>query len=318
MNISRRAFLKYGGITLAAMGASPQLFAAFERALANASKPVVLWLNGSSCTGCSVSFLNRISETAPETVVDVLTDTIGLVYHPTVMAAAGDPAAAVLRRAYRAGGYILVLEGGVPTAFNGNACIVYSLDGVEVSYMEAVTQLTERAAHIVCVGTCACFGGIPAAGPNPTRVVSIGELTGRPVINISGCPANPDWVVWAIAQLLAGAPVELDQHRRPVALYNRDLSGSPAPPTLHDKCPRNALVNPGAPPEADAFGQDGRCLINLGCRGPATKARCEACWNGIAGQASWCIGANAPCHGCVEPTFPGPHSFYDLYPDDHS
>jgi len=163
MIISRRTFLKYGAMTLAAMGATPHVFAAFERALKGASKPPVLWLNGSSCTGCSVSFLNRIATDAPETVVDVLTDTV---YHPTVMAAAGDPAAAVLRRAYRDGGYILILEGGVPTAFNGNACMVYSLDGVEVSYMEAVTDLSARAAHIVCVGTCACFGGIPASGFN--------------------------------------------------------------------------------------------------------------------------------------------------------
>jgi len=229
------------------------------------------------------------------------------------MALAGDPAASVLMRAYREGGYVLVLEGGVPTAFDGNACVVYSLNGEEVTYMQAVTNLASNAAHIVCVGTCSSFGGIPAAGPNPTDVVSISELTGRTTINISGCPANPDWAVWAIAQLIAGAPVELDDDSRPVALYNRDLSGGIVPSLIHDKCPRNSLVNPSAPPEATEFGQDGRCLINLGCRGPATKARCEQCWNGIAGQGTWCVGVNAQCHGCTEKTFPGPHSFFELY-----
>jgi len=313
MKLTRRSFLRYSGLVFAGMNVSSSVLAALERQLAKATKPPVLWLNGSSCTGCSVSFLNRIADSAPETAADVLVSTIDLIYHPTLMAAAGDAAASVLLRAYHEGGYILVLEGGVPTAFNGNACVVYSINGEEVTYMQAVTELAAKAAVIVCVGTCASFGGIPAAGPNPTEVVSIHELTGRPVVNLSGCPVNPDWVVWGLANLIAGAPVELDGDFRPMALYNRDLAGASVPALIHDKCPRNSSVNPSAPPEATDFGQDGRCLINLGCRGPATKARCEGCWNGKAGQANWCIGVNAPCHGCVEPTFPGPESFYQTY-----
>jgi hydrogenase small subunit len=313
MKLTRRTFMRYSGLVFAAMNVNRSVLAMLERKLASATKPPVLWLNGSSCTGCSVSFLNRIADTAPNSVVEVLTDVVDLVFHPTIMAAAGDPAAAVLQRSYSEGGYILVLEGGVPTAFNGNACVVYTLNGIEVTYMQAVSELAARASHIVSVGTCASFGGIPAAGANPTKVVSVAALTGRPVVNLSGCPANPDWVVWGLANLIAGAPVELDEHGRPVALYNRDLAGAPAPELIHDKCPRNANVNPGAPPEATEFGQAGRCLINLGCRGPATKARCEGCWNGKAGQGHWCIGVNAPCHGCVEPTYPGPQSFYEMY-----
>lgn len=301
-------------MSFAALGISGNVLALVERRLARAGKPMVVWLHGSSCVGCSVSLLNRISEAAPYSATELLTDTVDLVYHQTVMAQAGDPAASVLTRAYRDGGYVLVLEGGVATAFNGHACIAYSLNGEEVTFMKAVSDLSSRAAAVVCVGTCASFGGIPAAGANPTRVVGVGALTGRPVINISGCPANPDWVVWAVAQLIAGAPVDLDEDRRPTALYNRDLSGNPCEATIHGKCPRNIDVNPNALPEATDFGQDGRCLIGLGCRGPSTKARCDRCWNGIAGQGTWCIGVNAPCHGCTEKTFPGPQSFYELYP----
>ena len=65
----------------------------------------------------------------------------------------------------------------------------------------------------------------------------------------------------------------------------------------------NPLRNPPQMVLATQFGQDGRCLIGLGCRGPATKARCDKSWNGIPGQGTWCIGANAPCHGCAEPAF---------------
>ena len=316
MDISRRSFLKYCGLSAAAIGLDPFDLGLLRRALANPTAPPVIWLHGSSCTGCSVSFLNRISETPgePATVADVLTGAVNLVFHATLMASAGDSAIAELNRAYNAGGYVLVCEGGVPTAFNGAPCIVYSYDGREVTYMEAVQRFAARAAFVVSVGTCASFGGIPASGSNPTGVVSVQKLTGRPVVNISGCPANPDWVVWAIVQILLGRPIELDDNGRPVELYRKTLAGGVAPALIHDKCPRNKYVNPSAPAEATSFSDcDGRCLIQLGCRGPSTKARCEACWNGIAGQGRWCIGVNAPCHGCVEPTFPGPESFFEPY-----
>jgi hydrogenase small subunit len=108
--------------------------------------------------------------------------------------------------------------------------------------------------------------------------------------------------VWAIVQLLVGNDVTLDADGRPTALYE-------AHGTIHSTCPRNL----GGTNEATEFGHDGQCLIKLGCRGPATKAHCEKCWNGIADEAHWCIGVNAPCHGCVERSFPGPESFYERY-----
>jgi hydrogenase small subunit len=148
--------------------------------------------------------------------------------------------------------------------------------------------------------------------------MGVGQFTGRPTINISGCPANPDWVVWAIVQLLTGSPVTLDADGRPTALYSTGHNGAPEAPIIHDKCPRN----PGnfGTPLAINFGEDGHCLENLGCRGPHTKSRCNASWCGIGGHVypqphpgHWCIGVNAPCHGCVEKTFPGPESFYEPY-----
>ncbi len=323
MNVSRRSFLEYCGLSAALLGISSKLGLLGE-VLAAPTAPSVIWLHGSSCTGCSVSFLNRIAATAPTTVADVLTGAVNLVYHATLMTPSGDAAVSELKRAYDSGNYVLVLEGGVPTAFQGGPCVVYSLNGQETTYMQAVMEMTARALAVVCVGTCASFGGIPAAGCNPSGVVSVRQLTGLPTINISGCPANPDWVVWAIVQLLTGTPVDLDEDGRPTALYAKRLSGADAPAMIHDKCPRNNLVNTRAPGEANSFTScDGRCLIQLGCRGPHTKARCDGCWNILATdpasppvnrwRSNWCIGVNAPCHGCVEKTFPGPQSFFEPY-----
>jgi hydrogenase small subunit len=320
MSITRRSFFRYCGLSATALGLDASRLRLLEEAFAHPAAPSVIWLIGSACTGCSVSFLNRISDRAgePADVAGVLTEAINLVFHPTIMGAAGETAVAALKRAYHKGNYILVLEGAVPTAFQGHPCVVWSYGGVETTFQQAVQELVPRALQTVCVGTCASFGGIPASGSNPTRCMGVRQFTGRPTLNISGCPANPDWVVWAIVQLLLGQNPALDEDGRPTALYTTTFAGGSETPIIHDKCPRNP--NTTGTLEASSFGENGRCLINLGCRGPYTKSRCNAAWCGIGGHTlgqphpgHWCIGVNAPCHGCVEKTFPGPQPFYQPY-----
>jgi len=320
MSVSRRSFLRYCTLSAAALGLDALKLRLLNEALANPAAPSVVWLNGSSCTGCSVSFLNRISDVPgqPVDVVDVVGHAINLVFHPTIMSAAGEVAVSALKQAYNKGNYVLVLEGAVPTAFDGHACVVWKYAGQDVTYQQAVQELTARALVTLCAGTCASFGGIPASGSNPTGAMGVRQFTGRPTINISGCPANPDWVVWAVVQLLLGNPIPLDADGRPIALYSTGFDGTPEEPVIHNKCPRNP--NFTSTPLALNFGEDGHCLQDLGCRGPFTKSRCKAAWNGIGGvyppgahPGHWCIGVNAPCHGCVEKTFPGPEPFHEPY-----
>ncbi|HWH70740.1 MAG TPA: hypothetical protein VNT26_15225, partial [Candidatus Sulfotelmatobacter sp.] len=216
MSITRRSFFRYCTLSAAALGLDVLKLRLLDEALANPSAPTVIWLIGSSCNGCSVSFLNRVSDKPgePADVADVLANAINLVFHPVIMGAAGATSVSALQQAYHKGNFILVLEGAVPTAFGGHACVVWNYGGKEVTYQQAVQELTARALKTVCVGTCASFGGIPASGSNPTGAMGARQFTGRPTINISGCPANPDWVVWAVVQLLLGNPVTLDADGR--------------------------------------------------------------------------------------------------------
>jgi hydrogenase small subunit len=293
MQISRRDFLKYCGVSAGALGLSVTELGRLEEALANPNAPTVIWLQGSACTGCSVSFLNRISNSSPQTAADVLINSINLVYHPNLMALAGQSAVALVEQAYRAGNYILAVEGGIPTAFGGRACWAWTYNGVDVTLETAVRDLASRAARILCIGTCAAWGGIPAAPPNPTGVKGVQALTGKATINIAGCPTHPDWIVWAVVQLLLGQNIPVDSYGRPRAIFNR---------TVHDLCPRKERE------EAKTFGVEGLCLEELGCRGPETRGNCPIqLWNG---GVNWCIGANAPCLGCTEPNFPGTRPFY--------
>jgi len=292
MDLSRRDFLKYCGISAAVLGLSSTDLMRLEEALANTGGPKVLWLQGASCTGCSMSFLNRISTTAPTTAADVLINSINLVYHPNIMTMSGQEAAAVAEDAYNAGGYILAVEGGVPTAFGGRTCWAWTYNGQEVTFQQAVTDLSARAARILSIGTCASFGGIPAAGPNPTQIRSVSAATGKSTINIAGCPPHPDWIIYPIVQLILGRSISLDASRRPTAIYGQ---------TVHSACPRRNTPN--------------TCLSPKGCRGPGTYCNCPtAMWNN---KTNWCVNANAPCYACTEPTFPGTASMYSVRYNPH-
>lgn len=287
MILSRRDFLIACKASSVALGLSALHIVKLQELLANPDAPTILWLQGSACTGCSVSFLNYVSPTAPVDVADLLINDVNLAYHNTAMAAAADTGLEALDAAYERGGYVLAVEGGVPSAFDGNACIAWSREGKDVTFLSAVRTLAARASSILAIGTCASYGGVPAAPPNPTGVQGVGAATGRDTINIPGCPPHPDWIVWAIARLLLGNVGELDDHRRPKQLFSRPV---------HDRCPRK-----GSRP-ATTYGQDGQCLKRLMCAGPKTRGNCPSIqWNN---HQNWCIDANSPCIGCTEPAFP--------------
>jgi hydrogenase small subunit len=298
MRIHRRQFLKYCVGSAAALGLPLTVIGKLESALAadGDGLPTVIWLNGANCTGCTVSLANRFSDGEVTDVADLLLNYIDLVFHPNLMGAAGDLAVEQLEAA-ASGSYILALDGGIPTAFGGHTCLLWTdSSGHEVTAEEAVKRLAPNAAAILSIGTCASFGGIPAGDPNPTGIVSVGELIGKQTINIPGCPTHPDWIVWTVANLLTGVIPELDDQGRPREIFREEV---------HKKCPRKGTG------ETKIFGQEGICLKGLGCKGPRTKADCHVRqWNN---GTNWCIGANAVCLGCTERGFPDKFSpFYKI------
>lgn len=206
MKLSRRNFLKFCGINAVALGLSSGVLSNLEKALAS-EKPKVIWLQGASCSGCTISTLNLIQESGVEDAHDLLVETINLQYHGTVMGLAGDEAQQKITNA--PGGFILVVEGAIPTAFNGQACILWEENGNPVTVKDALIDLAGKASAIVCAGTCASFGGIPAAGSNPANVKKVSDVISQSVINIPGCPVHPERLVLTLAKLIAGESVTL-------------------------------------------------------------------------------------------------------------
>ncbi len=296
MRVSRRDFLRASSAIAAAFG----LRVAFrdEQAYANEGGPSVVWLQGQSCSGCSVSLLNSIYYT---TIDDLLVNTLDLEFHSTLMPAAGALAVAAAEKAYRRGGYVLVFEGAVPNhpAFGE----VWPALPIE----KGLLRYAERAGLIIAVGSCASFGGLPAGAPNPTGAKGLAdEYFGKRVIRIPGCPAHPDWIVGTIAGILGGTMPALDAFGRPTEFYGT---------LLHDQCPN--LEDYKNNVFATSLGEPG-CLFQLGCKGPRTSADCPVRqWNsGAAGEpgVNWCVGAGSPCIGCVESAYPDGMAPFHTFP----
>lgn len=293
MSLSRRDFLKVCGTTGAALGFSqafvPGIVLALEKALAG--NPPVIWIQGSGCSGCSVSILNAVH---PD-IQDVLLKIISLKVHPTVMAAEGETVldvASYISEKYKSK-FFLVVEGSIPTGANGKFCVVGQKEGKEITMLQWTTDLARKAKAAIAVGSCACYGGIPAAKPNPTQAKPLTEIFKHaaiktPVINVPGCPPHPDWMVGTVAYaLLYGIP-KLDEHKRPVLFYGT---------LTHDHCPYRSFYEEGR--FAKYFGDEG-CRYELGCKGPETY--CDTWKRKFNNGTNWCI-QNALCIGCVEPKF---------------
>jgi hydrogenase small subunit len=274
----------------------------------------VVYLQAAACTGCAVSLLNTASPTIKNVLIDQIAPGvhINLRFHPVIMAAAGDMAIQVIEDTakQKKGAYVLVVDGAVPTGADGAYGAVGERDGKPVTMLQRVTELARDALAVIALGTCAAFGGIPAAKPNPTDCQPVSKVLAakgikKPLINIPGCPPHPDWFVGTVASIiLKGLPAadELDDFLRPRAFYGK---------LIHENCPRRASFDEGK--FAKKLGDEG-CLYEMGCKGPITYADCPLRkWNN---GTNWVIGAGAPCNGCTQPEFPdqtGP--FYEKLVD---
>jgi len=132
----------------------------------------LVWLAASACTGCSISLLNSASPTIKNILIDQIIPGvhINLRFHPTIMAGAGEPVIKIMEDTAKEkkGEYVLVIEGAIPTATGAIYGAIGERDGKPVEMWERVDDLARGAVAVMAVGTCASFGGIPAAVSNPT------------------------------------------------------------------------------------------------------------------------------------------------------
>lgn len=264
------------------------------------TRPPVIWLELGSCTGNSISWNNAVNPSLHQ----LLTEIIDLRYHWTFNAAQGEQAVQALLATVKneAGRFWLVVEGAVMTADNGAYNHIFMRNGQAVTGLAAVQEFAPLAKYVLAVGSCACFGGPAASYPNPGQAKGVGAVVRRPVINIPGCPAHPDWISGTISHLLLYGLPELDAYSRPKMFFGR---------TIHELCQRRQQFEDGI---FAAFPGDEGCLYRVGCKGPVTHADCPLRqWNHYV---NWPVKAGTPCIGCANPHFPDAMMpFYNHLPD---
>lgn len=287
--VSRRDFMKYCTFLTATLGLSASYVTQVAEVFAAPKqRPPVIWLHFAECTGCTEGVLRHTHPYIDELVLEILS----IEYHETIMAAAGHLAEENLKNAVKKykGEYICICEGAISTKDNG----VYGKIGGK-TFLDVGKEVTSQAKAVISIGSCASFGGVQAAEPNPGGFKGVGEAVGIKTLNLPGCPPNSVNLVGTVVNyLLLGKLPELDSEGRPKFAYGK---------TVHDLCPRRSHFENGE--YVTEFGSEesrkGWCLYALGCRGPMTHNNCpKAKFND---GTSWPVQSGHPCIGCSEKNF---------------
>jgi len=281
-------------------------------ALGALAKVYLIWLGGGSCEGCSVAVTGATHPRLEQLLAGAIPGLprVELV-HCLLSTESGSEWTANLLMAERGGldaPYILTWEGSVldeSTAGDGSWSGLGQdpLTGRQIPTTEWLDRLAPGAAAVIAVGTCAAWGGIPAAAGNPTGSRGITDhlgdgyrsAAGVPVVKIPGCAPLGDNYTETVAALLLHlnglAPLpELDDLGRPAWLFTE---------TVHSSCARLSYYERGV----FAAELDGNaCLVELGCWGPIVQ--CNITERGVIGGAGGCMSMGGICIGCTMPGFP--------------
>jgi len=279
----------------------------------------VFWLAGMSCDGCSIA----VTGATNPSVEDLLAGRIpGLprvvLHHPVLSINAGveftrpmrDAAAGTLGAPY-----VVVLEGSVPddqkfpegegyySAMGAGGMDPDSPTDQPNRVTDWLIALAPGAAASVAIGTCATWGGVPAAVGNVTGSMSLMDFLGKdytsalgvPIVNIPGCAPVGDNFTEVVAALLMflqgfGPLPELDELGRPAWQFKE---------TVHRHCVRAGYYEEGV--FAKEYG-DQECLVDVGCWGPVVQ--CNITERGAINHMGGCMVAGGPCIGCTMPGFP--------------
>ncbi len=289
--LSRREFMKFCTGVAATMGLSTSFAPKIAAAVTAPQRPPVIWLSGQECTGCVESLLR----TNHPTIDTLIFDLISLEYSETLNAGSGHQAEHHRAMSIEAnkGKFILVVDGAIPVKDGGVYC---QIAGKPV--LDILNETAPLAAAVIAIGSCAAWGGVAAASPNPTGATPVHKILegkGIPVVNIPGCPPNPyNFLSTVIHYLTFNKLPALDDKMRPKFAYSR---------RIHENCERRPHFDAGR--FAHEFGDEGHrrgyCLYKLGCKGPETFNNCSTVhFGGVSSTGCWPVATGAPCFGCSE------------------
>lgn len=260
-----------------------------------AGSPHLIWLGGASCDGCTMATLGATEPALEDLLLGRVPDVPAItLVHAALSLESGDEFRAHLERAVRGEltPFVLVLEGSVldeSLAGAGSFSRLGTADGVPLTTTWWIDWLAPRAEAVVAIGSCATWGGVPAAAGSPTGARGLEAYLGRdflsraglPIVNVPGCAppgaAVIDALVFLLLHLTSVVPLDLDDQRRP-----RWLFAEPAHPL---------------PPRAEYLPAERYAVTTLpmvGCSVPS---------QGWMGRMGGCARVGGACIGCTEPDF---------------
>jgi hydrogenase small subunit len=207
--------------------------------------------------------------------------------------------------------FVLVIEGSIPNekikpeGFWA-AMGVDNATGQPIPTTQWIDRLAPKAWGVIAIGTCATYGGIHAMSGNPTGAMGLADYLGwnfrskggLPIVNVPGCPVQPDnfmeTVLYLLYQAAGLAPmIPLDDYLRPTWLFGR---------TVHEGCDRAGYYEQGD--FAAEYGSI-KCLVKLGCWGPVVDCNVpKRGWmNGIGGCPN--VGPISSCPSWTSRPAPG-------------
>ena len=273
----------------------------------------ILWISeGLSCDGDTVS-ITAASQPSIEDVVLGLVPGLPKVHlHNKVFAyGTGDEFIAPFWQAARGeldAPFVLVIEGSIPNErIDGDGYWTgFGVDpqtGQPKKLTTWLDELAPKAWGVIAVGTCATYGGIHAMAGNATGAMGLADYLGwdfrsaggLPIVNVPGCPVQPDnfmeTVLWLLYQAAGQAPtIPLDEQLRPTWLFGK---------TVHEGCDRAGYYEQGD------FAHDytsPKCLVKTGCWGPVVN--CNVPKRGWMNNLGGCPNVGGICIGCTMPGFP--------------
>jgi hydrogenase small subunit len=273
----------------------------------------ILWISeGMSCDGDSVSITAASQPSLEDIVMGTLPGLPKVHLHNKVLdfSLGGEDFLQPYRAAARGElePFVLVIEGSIPNEHvksEGYWSGFGNRPGSDqpMPLNEWIDLLAPRAVAVVAIGTCAAYGGIHAMAGNPTGAMGLADYlgwdfrsqAGLPVVNVPGCPVQPDnfmeTLLWLL-QLAAGkAPmIPLDENLRPTWLFGK---------TVHEGCARAGYYE-----QAD-FAVDynsPKCQVKVGCWGPVVN--CNVPKRGWMSGIGGCPNVGGICIACTMPGFP--------------
>ena len=272
----------------------------------------IIWMtDGLSCDGDSVS----ITAATQPSIEDVVMGAIpGLpkvhLHNPLVAYENGDELMQYWHQAARGEleNFVLVMEGSIPNEkLSGDgywaAMGTDPHTGQPITISEWIDRLAPKALAVVGAGTCAAYGGIHAMQGNPTGCMGLNDYlgwdwkskAGLPVVNVPGCPVQPDnfmeTLLYLLRQLAGLAPmIPVDDAGRPKWLFGK---------TVHEGCDRAGYYEEGN--FTTEYGKP-ECLVKIGCWGPAVQ--CNVPKRGWMAGIGGCPNVGGICIGCTTPGFP--------------